>query len=90
MPKIEILQETLHATHLLKLLGKMYKNEMDPTRTVGATEQTCDAGRTRDRLGMDEQTDGQMDGLSETNIPPNYNFIGHVNYDKRSQSYHHY
>ena len=39
--KIEILQETLHATHLLKLLGKMYKYEMDPTRTVGATERTC-------------------------------------------------
>ena len=27
-PKILILQETLHATHLLKLLGKMYKYEM--------------------------------------------------------------
>ena len=42
----------------------MYKHEIDPTRTVGATEQTLDAG----------QTDGQMDGLSENNIPPN-NFI---------------
>ena len=30
----------------------MYKYEMDPTRTVGATEQTRDAGRT------DRQTDG--------------------------------
>ena len=56
----EILQETLHVTHLLKLLDKMYKYEMDPTRTVGATEQTLHAG----------WTDGQMDGRSETNIPP--------------------
>ena len=44
----EIWQEALHATHLLKLLGKMYKYEMDPTRTVGATEWTCDAGQMRD------------------------------------------
>ena len=65
----EILQEILHATHL-KLLGKMYKYKMDPTRTVGATERTCDAGRTQDASGMD----GQTDRLSETNIPPN-NFV---------------
>ena len=32
--------------HLLKLLDKMYKYEMDPTRTVDATERTRDAGRT--------------------------------------------
>ena len=57
--KLQILQETLHATHLLKLLDKMYKYEMDPTRTVGATE------RMRDRW---------TDGRSETNIPPN-NFV---------------
>ena len=50
--KFQILQETLHATHLLKLLDKMYKYEMGPTRTVGATERTRDAGRT------DERTDG--------------------------------
>ena len=30
----------------------MYKYEMDPTKTVGATERTWDAGRT------DRQTDG--------------------------------
>ena len=46
----------------------MYKYEMDPTRTVGATEQTRVAGR------MDGRADGQMDGRSETNIPPN-NFV---------------
>ena len=43
----EILQKKkLHATHLLKLLDKMYKYEMDPTKTVGATERTLNAGRT--------------------------------------------
>ena len=42
----------------------MYEYEMDPTRTVGATERTPDVGR----------TDGLTDGRSETNIPPN-NFL---------------
>ena len=41
-----MLQKTLHATHLLKLLDKMYKYEIDPTRTVGATERTRNDGRT--------------------------------------------
>ena len=50
--QVPILQGTLHATHLLKLLDEMYKYDMDPTRTVGATEQTQDAGR------KDRQTDG--------------------------------
>ena len=36
----EILQSTLHATHLLKLLDNMWNYEMDPTRTVGAIERT--------------------------------------------------
>ena len=49
----EILQETLHATHLLKLLDKMYEYEMDQTKTV-------DTG-----CGTDWLTDGR----SETNIP---------------------
>ena len=47
--------------HLLKLLDKMYGYEMDPTKTVGATEQTWDAGRT-DRQ-MDRQTEGRTDGV---------------------------
>ena len=38
----------------------MHRYEMDPTKTVGATEQTQDAGR----------SDGRMDGV-KTNIPPN-------------------
>ena len=46
----------------------MYKYEMDPTRTVGATERTRDAG----------QTDGETNGRSETNIPPN-NFVVIIN-----------
>ena len=72
MPKFKILLETLHTTHLLKLLDKMYEYEMDPTRTVGATKQTRDAERTDGRT--DRRTDGQMDWQSETNIPPN-NFV---------------
>ena len=56
------LQETLHATHLLKLLDKMCKYEMDLTTTVGATERTQDAG----------QTDGRTDGVKP--IYP-HNFI---------------
>ena len=42
----KILPVTLHVTHLLELLDNMYKYEMDPTKTVGATERTRDAGRT--------------------------------------------
>ena len=39
---MQILQETLHMPHLLKLLDKMCKYEMDPNRTVGITERTRD------------------------------------------------
>ena len=53
----EILQETLHVTHLLKLLDKLYKYEMVPTRTVGATERTQDAG------WSDGRTKGRTDGV---------------------------
>ena len=42
----KILLDLLHATHLLNLFDKMYKYEMDLTRTVGAAERTPDAGRT--------------------------------------------
>ena len=61
----EILQETLHATHLLKLLYKMHKYEMVPTRTVEATERTRDAGRTRGGRGTDGRGDGRTDGRTE-------------------------
>ena len=40
----KILQYILHAIYILKLLDKMYKYDLDPTRTVGATEWTQDAG----------------------------------------------
>ena len=55
----KILPETLHATHLLQLLDKMYEYKMDPIKTVGATERTWDAGR----------TDGQTDGVKPV-YPP--------------------
>ena len=59
-PNFWILKQTLHATHLLKLLDKMCKYEMDPTSIVEDTEQTR----------FSPQTDGQMDGRCETSIPP--------------------
>ena len=46
----------------------MYKYEMDPTRTVGATEQTRDAGR----------TDGRMDGVKPI-YPPTTSLCGGYN-----------
>ena len=74
--KIKILKfgKKIYMRHFLKLFDKMYKYEMDPNRTVGATERTRDAGRTRDGRRTDGRTDGQTDGRSETNIPPN-NFV---------------
>ena len=68
----DILQKTLHATHLLKLFDKKYNYEMDPTRTVGATERTQDAGR----------TDGQTDGVKPIYPPTTllgYNVVGGYN-----------
>ena len=59
-----ILLETLHVTQLLKLFDIMHKYEMevDPIRTVGATERTQDA----------ERTEGETDGGTEWNqyTPP--------------------
>ena len=46
---------TLYMTHLLMLLDKMYKYEMEPTRTLGATERTRNAGWT------DRRTDGRTE-----------------------------
>ena len=40
LPKFQIFKQTLHATHLLKLLDKMCKYEMDPMSIVKDTEQT--------------------------------------------------
>ena len=72
----EILQKALHATHLLKLLDKMYKYEMDPTTTVGATERTRNAGRMDG--WTDGQTDGQTEGRNETSIPPTTSLYNNI------------
>ena len=66
MPKktiFETLQETLHTTHLLKLFDKMDRYEMDPIRTVDATERTRDSGL-KDRRA-DGRTDGRTDGVKQ-------------------------
>ena len=78
LPKFQILQETLHATHLMKLLNKVYKYEMDPTRTVDATERTCSGHRMQD---------GWTDGRSETNIPPTTSLWGGITSTKWMQTY---
>ena len=54
------LKRALHATHLLKLLDKMCKYEMDPMSIVEDTERTrfC------------PQTDRRRDGQGDTSIPP--------------------
>ena len=62
---------------LMKLLGKMYKYEMDPTRTAGTTERRCDAGWTQDGW-MNGWTNGQTDGRSKTNIPPTTSLCGGI------------
>ena len=41
--------EKLSKIQIMKMLDKMYKYEIDPFRTVGATELTRDAGRTDER-----------------------------------------
>ena len=69
-----ILQETLHVTHLLKLLDKMYKYKMDPIRTVGTAERTRDAG------GLDRQMDGRTDEVKPiypptTSLCEGYNYL---------------
>ena len=48
-----IWQKTLYATHPLKLLDKMHKYEMDPIKTVDATERTRDADGRTDRRTTD-------------------------------------
>ena len=45
----------------------MYQYEMDPIRTVGATEQTWDAGQTDG--WKDSRMEGRTDRRSETNMP---------------------
>ena len=76
LPKFQnfwILKQTLHATHLLKLLDKMCKYEMDPTSIVEDTERTrfCPQRQT------DRRTDGRPNGQTdkgEASTPP-FNFV---------------
>ena len=60
-----MLKRALHATHLLKLLDKMYKYEMDPMSIVEDTE------RTRFCPQTDRRTDGQTDKV----IPIYFKFV---------------
>ena len=63
-----ILKRALHTTHLLKLLDKMCKYEMDPMSIVEDTERTRFCPPTDRRT--DGRTDGRADGQGDTSIPP--------------------
>ena len=62
-----ILKRALHATHLLKLLDKMCKYEMDPMSIVEDTERTRFCPQTDRRT--DGRTDRRTDGQGDTSIP---------------------
>ena len=62
------LKQTLHATHLLKLLDKMCKYEMDPMSIVEDTERTRFCPQTDRRT--DGRTDRRTGGQGENSIPP--------------------
>ena len=64
-----ILKRLLHVTHLLKLLDKVCKNEMDPASILEDTE------RTRFCSQMDRQTDGQTDKVKPV-YPPSTSLSG--------------
>ena len=55
----------LHAIHLLKLLDKMCKYEMDPTSIVEDTEWTQFCPQTDWDGQTERQADGQMDGETD-------------------------
>ena len=80
-PKLQnfwILKRASHATHLLKLLDKMCKYEMDPMSIVEDTERTrfC------------PQTDRRTDGQGDTSIPPfQLRWSGGYNYMQHTLSY---
>ena len=71
LPKLKnvwILKTTLHAIHLLELLDKMCKYEMDPTNIVEDAERAHFCPQT-DRC-MDGQIDRQMDMMKPVYPPP--------------------
>ena len=59
-----LIKKTLHATHLLKLLDKMCKYEMEPASITEDTEQTWFCPQT------DRQTEEWTDWQGETSISP--------------------
>ena len=61
LPKFQILTQTLHVTHLMKLLDKICKYEMDPTSIVEDTEWTRFCPQT------DWQMGGRTDGRTRWN-----------------------
>ena len=71
MSNFKIFQKTQHATHLLKLVDKMCKYEMDPASIVEDTE------RTRFCPQTDRRTDGQTDRRTDDVKPvyPPFNFV---------------
>ena len=66
---LKITNNSNFETHLLELLDKMCRYEMDTTRTVRATERTRDTGQT------DGRTDRRTDGRTEWNQYTPYNFV---------------
>ena len=66
-----ILKQALHVTHLLKILDRMSKYEMDPTSIVEDTEWTRFCPR------IDRRTDRQMDRKTNKLKPvyPPFNFV---------------
>ena len=71
----KIAKISLHATHLLKLLDKMCKYEMDPMRILEDTERTRFCPQTDRRT--DGRTDRRTDGQTDKVIPvyPPINFV---------------
>ena len=65
---LSIMNQTGHATHLLKLLDKMCKYEMDPASIVEDTELHDSVHRWQ----TDRRTDIQMD---VTPVYPPFNFV---------------
>ena len=60
LPNFLILKQTLYATHLLKLLDKMCKYEMDPTSIGDDTEQTRFCPQTDRRTRWNQYTPFQF------------------------------
>ena len=70
-----ILKLTLHETHLLRLLDKICKYEMDPISIIEDTDRTWFCPQTDRRTDgrTDQRTDGQMDKVKP--VYPPFNFV---------------